>query len=292
MDAYLHCEGLVRSADKDRYLAGLFAPAPARRDLYALYAFAVEIARIGDVAREPLAGEIRLQWWREVLAGERSEAAGNPVVAALLDTIATRALPTEPLTRLIDAHGRDLYGEAMASQADLDADAEATAGTLFALGAIILAGGEPPKVGLAAREVANLPELAVGEAARHAGIAYGIARRIAGFPRDAARGKIFVPDDVLARHGVARAEIEARQDSAGLRAVLAQLRDHARSAFAAFSAAAPTLPEWAAPAFLVAALVPQMLARPAHADPFAVTEVPQWRKQWTLWWTAQRWPTN
>ena len=50
-DAHAHCEALVRVADKDRYLAGLFAPAAARRHLYALYAFASEIARVREAAR-------------------------------------------------------------------------------------------------------------------------------------------------------------------------------------------------------------------------------------------------
>ena len=60
-DAYIHCEALVRAADKDRYLASLFAPAAARQHLHALYAFAGEIARVHEAAREPLPGEIRLQ---------------------------------------------------------------------------------------------------------------------------------------------------------------------------------------------------------------------------------------
>ena len=38
-----------------------------------------------EPAREPLPGEIRLQWWREVLGGERpGEAGAHPVAAALL----------------------------------------------------------------------------------------------------------------------------------------------------------------------------------------------------------------
>ena len=279
-DAYGHCEALVRAADKDRYLAGLFAPAPARRHLYALYAFAVEIARVREAVREPAAGEIRLQWWRDAVGGERIEAAGNPVAAALFDTVAQCALPSEPLIRLIDAHGFDLYDDAMASLAELDAYAEATAGTLFALGASILvgAGGPPARVGEAAR---------IAAAARPAGIAYGVAQRLRTFPRDAARRKIFVPNDVLARHRVTREEIEARQDSTGLRAALAQLRDHARSAFAEFASAARALPERTAPAFLVAALVPLVLAA-RDAEPFAAADVPRWRRQWALWWAARR----
>src|SRR5215813_7255803 len=102
---YTHCEALVRAADKDRYLASLFAPAPARPHLHALYAFASEISRVRDAAREPLPGEIRLQWWRDVLEGEgRGEVSANPVAAALLDTIARCGLPTARLIALIDAH--------------------------------------------------------------------------------------------------------------------------------------------------------------------------------------------
>ena len=84
-EAFAHCEALVRTADKDRFLRTLFAPAEHRGALFALYAFNVEVARVREAAREPLAGEIRLQWWRDVLAGEgRGEVAANPVAAALL----------------------------------------------------------------------------------------------------------------------------------------------------------------------------------------------------------------
>jgi phytoene synthase len=85
MDAsYRHCEALVRAADKDRFLATLFAPGRKRGPLFALYAFNIEIAGVRDRVREPMAGEIRLQWWRDVLDGERGgEAAANPVAAAL-----------------------------------------------------------------------------------------------------------------------------------------------------------------------------------------------------------------
>ena len=83
-----HCAALVREADRDRYLATLFAPAEHRDALFALYAFNVEIARVRDLAREPMPGEIRLQWWREVLSGERDgEAAAHPVAAALRETL-------------------------------------------------------------------------------------------------------------------------------------------------------------------------------------------------------------
>ena len=97
-DAFAHCEELVRVADQDRFLASLFAPAEHRGALFALYAFNVEVSRVREAVREPLAGEIRLQWWRDVLAGEgRGEVAANPVAAALAATIARYRLPVERL---------------------------------------------------------------------------------------------------------------------------------------------------------------------------------------------------
>jgi phytoene synthase len=276
-DAYAHCEALVRSFDKDRYLASLFAPAESRPHLHALHAFAGEIARVRAAARgEALPGEIRLQWWRDVLEGQAwGEVSANPVAAALIDTVARCALPKGRLIVLIDAHTFDIYDDAMASLADLDAYAEQTSGVLFALAAHILGGKE----GADASAVAP------------AGIAWGVAQRLRSFPRDLAHRQLYVPLDLLARHAVTRGEVEARHDTAGLRAALAELRDHARAAFARFAAAAPQIPEPCAPAFLIAALTPQMLARlDAAADPFADAEAPPWRRQWALWRAARRWP--
>jgi phytoene synthase len=278
-DSYAHCEALVRAADKDRYLASLFAPAAARQHLHALYAFASEIARVREAAREPLPGEIRLQWWRDVLEGEgRGEVSANPVAASLLDTVARCALPRARLIALIDTHGFDLYDDTMPSLADLDAYAEHTCGALFALAAQIL--GD--------RDSAD----AIATAATPAGIAYGVVQRLRTFPRDQARRQLFVPRHLLAQHGVTREEIEARQNAAGLCGALAALRDHVRAAFGRFHAAAPDIPESCAPAFLVAALVPPLLARldATAADPFASVDVPQWRRQWVLWRAARRWP--
>ena len=125
-----HCAALVREADRDRYLATLFAPAEHRAALFALYAFNVEIARVRDLAREPLPGEIRLQWWREALAGEREgEAAANPVAAALRETLVRYGFVAAPLLELIDERAFDLYDEPMltAGALELYADPHAIA---------------------------------------------------------------------------------------------------------------------------------------------------------------------
>ena len=111
-DAFAHCEELVRSHDKDRFLASLFAPADRRKYLFALYAFALEIGRVKYLVHEPMAGIIRLQWWRDAVSGLRDgEAAANPVAAALLETIANTGVDRDQLTQAVEARQAELQGE-------------------------------------------------------------------------------------------------------------------------------------------------------------------------------------
>ena len=217
-DAFAYCAELVRTADRDRFLSSLFAPAEHRGALHALYAFNVEVARVREVAREPLPGEIRLQWWSEVLRGERAgEASANPVASALLTVIERYRLESTGLTALIDARCFDLYDDPMARLADLEAYARKTSSALIALAAQIL--------GSADAEVTET-------VATPAGIAYAIAGLIRAFPLHAARRQLYVPLEVLERHGVEPQDIFAGKSSENLRAAFADLR---RSPAAIFS---------------------------------------------------------
>lgn len=99
-------ESQVRRLDPDRWLASRFVADPAARaDLIALYAFDHELARAPRVASNPLVGEIRLSWWREMLdeAYERRPVRRHPTALALAGAISRRSLPREPLEAMIDA---------------------------------------------------------------------------------------------------------------------------------------------------------------------------------------------
>jgi phytoene synthase len=264
-DTFGYCAELVRAADRDRFIASLFAPAGHRGALHALYAFNVEITRVRELAREPLAGEIRLQWWSDVLNGERREEANaNPVAAALLETIARYGFATDKLTDLIEAHRLDLYDEPMAGIADLEAYAARISSVLIALAAHILGAS-------------------AATAAEPAGIAYGITGRLRSLPLHAARHQLYVPTELLARHGVAAHDVFAGRSSDGLTTALAQLRDLARRHLAAARTAILTLPPQAVPAFLPVTLVRPWLDRLDRSDPFAPADIAPWRRQWLIW---------
>ena len=270
-----HCADLVREADRDRYLATLFAPAEHRDALLSLYAFNVEIARVRDLAREPMPGEIRLQWWREALAGTRdTEAAAHPVAAALREMLTRYGLSADPLQALIDAHTFDLYDAPMASLQEFDEYAGDTRGAVFAFAAAILGGLTPEAQALS----------------RHAGIAYTVAGVLTNLPLNAARRQLFVPQDLLGRHGVVPEAVFARENSEPLRAALADLRAHAREHLVAGQAAFGNMPPAALPALLPVATVGAVLRRMARpgADPFSPQPLSLIRRQWLLWRAARR----
>jgi phytoene synthase len=222
--AYAHCEALVRASDQDRFVASLFAPTGTRPHLFALYAFNLEIARVAEVAQAPLAGEIRLQWWYDALTGAgHGEVAGHPVANAVLDTLDRCRLSTQPLLDLIEARRSDLYQEPIATSAEFDSYVRRTSSGLFATAARIVAW--------------NGHELA--DAADAAGLAYGTTTLLAVAPLHASSGHVYVPSEVLDRHGAGAADLLAGRATPALTEALAELIARAERDFGGFLARSP-----------------------------------------------------
>ena len=176
--AFAACEAAVRRSDPDRYFSALFAPADKRPLVFALYAFNHELARIAEVVREPMMGEIRLQWWRETVEGARE---GKPrphdVARALAELFARADLPLDLFEAMMDARAFDFSPEPFADDAARDAYLNATSGNLIRLAARLLGDGEMHH-----------------NVAREAGIAYGLAGLIRSQAFHRARGKVFLHD--------------------------------------------------------------------------------------------------
>jgi phytoene synthase len=98
---------MVRRHDPDRFFCTLFAPEAKREALFSLYAFNHELARAGEVAREPGLALIRLQWWREVVEGA---ARRHEVATPLRSAIAAGALPEDALLSMIEAREAAVQG--------------------------------------------------------------------------------------------------------------------------------------------------------------------------------------
>ncbi|MEH2542562.1 MULTISPECIES: phytoene/squalene synthase family protein [unclassified Bradyrhizobium] len=264
------CADLVRTHDFVRYASTLFLPQIQRRALLSIYAFNVEILRVREQVSQPLPGEIRLQWWTDMLEGAgRGGVEGNPVTAELLQTIAEFRLPIEPLSRLIEEHQFDLYNDPMPSMAALEGYVTDTASALFSL---------------AARTAAQ-PSVAIDHLSRHAGLAQGMAQVIAALPLDAARRQLFVPLQLLQQHGSGMEQVFSGKQTPQARAAIDQLigegQKHLRTAFELLTHVTPQ----ARPVFLPLAMVRRDLERMSRADvdPFVPHVTSRLRTLWTLW---------
>lgn len=275
-DCFSYCEELVRRGDKDRFLASLFAPEDNRKHLFALYAFNLEVARIRDVVSDALPGEMRLQWWRDALAGcGHGEVGRHPVAAALIETLDRCDLSCQPFHDLIEARTFDIYDDPMPTIPDLEAYARATSSQPMAVASEILG-----------VRGCNWTAAMVD----HGGIAYAITGLLRAMPFHASRGQIFLPDEIIARHGVDREDLFSARETPELRAALTEVRALARHHLDQAGTCIRDICKQAVPAVLPIALVRpylQTMDRPGY-KPFAEKcVVPQWRRQWTLWKAAR-----
>ena len=264
------CAELLRTHDFTRYVSTLFVPAEQRRALVALYAFNVEISRVHEQVSQPLPGEVRLQWWTDVLAGAgHGGVEGNPVAAELMLAIRSWRLPIERLSRLIDEHQFDLYNDPMPTMAALEGYINDTSAVLFSLGAAI----------------ATRPSEEVEHLARHTGLAQGMVQVIAALPRDASRRQLFLPQQLLESHGCGIEEVFAGKQTPRLRAALGQLLDEARAHLKTAFALLADVPPQVRPVFLPLAMVDRDLKRMSRVDndPFALQTTSIFRTLWTLW---------
>ena len=230
------CLMTLKQGDPDRYWACLFSPQPHRVALAALYAFNLEIARTREIVSEPMIGEIRLQWWREALNGERAdEAIAHPIAGPLVAAMARYRLPVKPLLDLIDARIFDLYDDPMGTITELEAYCGQTASALFRLVSIILADGG---------------EIGSADLAGHSGVAFGIAGLSSAFPWHAARGQLYIPSTILQRYQVKSEDISTRNETAELMQALAEMRQKAREHLSQARSLLAVAPAATRPAYL------------------------------------------
>lgn len=127
------CADLVERGDPDRFVAVMAAPSNLRARLWPLYAFNLEIARAPWVTKEPMIAEMRLQWWRDVVAEPTPRA--HDVAGPLHDLIGAAGLDLGVLDRMVAARVWDVYSEPFEDQAGFDRYLDDTAGSLMWLAA-------------------------------------------------------------------------------------------------------------------------------------------------------------
>lgn len=169
------CADIVRRGDPSRFHATMAAPVAARRALFPIYAFNIEVARAPWVTQEPMLAEMRLQWWRDALEQIRSGegARRHEVVMPLARVLDDSAITC--LDALIAARRCDTARAPFETDDDLRAYLAATSGNLMQV---------------AARALGPAPE----DVVQNAGLALGVANWFRAIPRLEAAGCRPLPD--------------------------------------------------------------------------------------------------
>jgi len=184
----------VRRYDRDRFVTVLLAPPDRREDLFILYAFNLEIARIRETVRETLLGQIRLQWWRDALETVwRGGRPGHPVGDELADLVARHALARPAFDRLLEAREVDLQEGPPKDERELQLYIDGSAAELNGLAALLLAGGDAP----------------TQEAARAVGRAWGRIGLMRAHAFHIKTRRLFLPESFLAAEKLATEDLFA-----------------------------------------------------------------------------------
>ncbi len=220
-------------------LAARLLPRAVREDVDLLYLVLrtlddlVDLEGARDGGPRAADAEARLAaveaWARDAATSRGSVPAGGSVPAVptretrILDDLARRhpALPRDAVADFMAGMRQDLAGPRIATEEDLDLYCYRVAGTVGRLMAAIL-GGEGPGADAAARSL---------------GIAMQRTNIIRDVDEDLANGRIYLPAEALARHGLTPATLPA----ADRRALLADAIGRADAAYTAGIAGIPLL---------------------------------------------------
>jgi phytoene synthase len=208
--AYRHCAAVAARHGKSYHLATRLLTAERRPAIHALYAAARTADDLVDLPGADPAGDLA-DWSRALLGDLEAGWSDDPVRLALVHTYRRHAIPVEHLVDFLAAMTSDLD---VTGYATLDALDRYMWGSAAVIGLQVL-----PVLGTA-------PGVAREEAAPHA-IALGEAFQLTNFLRDVAedidRGRVYLPADLMAAHGVTREQLAEKRFSPGFRELMREM---------------------------------------------------------------------
>jgi 15-cis-phytoene synthase len=208
--AYRYCASIAARHGKSYHLATRLLTPGRRPAVHALYAAARTADDLVDHPGADPAGDLT-DWSRAVLAELAEGWSEDPVRLALVDTYRRYAIPVEHLVDFLAAMSTDLDVDSYADLAALD---RYMWGSASVIGLQVL-----PVLGTA-------PGVAHEEAAPHA-IALGEAFQLTNFLRDVAedvdRGRVYLPADAMAAHGVTREQLAEKRFDDNFRELMREM---------------------------------------------------------------------
>jgi phytoene synthase len=225
--AYERCRELHRQHGRTYYLATRLLPAWKRRHVHALYGFtryADEIVDRTEALPPAERAELLAEWSDRFMAGLRGERVDDPLLPAVLHTIAVFDLDLEDFAKFLRSMAMDLTVTSYPTYEDLLDYMEGSAAVIGTMMLPILGSADPA---------------AAREPARQLGFAFQLTNFIRDVAEDLDRGRTYLPDSHLGEFGVTRRQLQRRVTTPAIRELIKYevgvARDH-------YAAAAPGIP--------------------------------------------------
>jgi phytoene synthase len=197
--SYAECKRLNSLHGKTYYLATLLLPKPKRKYVHALYGFARYADEIVDDLESTLTVEEKADalgsWGNKILGDLKSGKSDDAVGRALIDTVNTFDIPHAHFEAFLHSMTMDLTVQEYQKYEDL----------------LEYVYGSAAVIGLEMVPVLGALEEGAYECAKKLGIAFQLANFIRDVGEDLDRGRIYLPIQELAEHGVTREMLEARE---------------------------------------------------------------------------------
>jgi phytoene synthase len=271
-----YCEQKAASSGSSFYYAFRFLPSEQRRAITALYAFCREVDDIVDECSDPVVARTKLQWWRTELANAYGGNPRHPVAQALARAVQAYDLPAEYFEEIIDGMEMDLNHTAYPSFKELALYCYRAAGV----------------VGLLAVEIFGYEDRRTLKYARDLGTALQLTNIIRDVREDAARGRIYLPQDEMTRFNVTPGDLHRPQTSDRLRGLLEFQTQRARQYYDQALGQLPEQDRYLQRSGLIMAAIYRTTLEEIARDNFRVLEqrisLTPLRKLWIAWSTARR----
>ncbi|HET8876372.1 MAG TPA: presqualene diphosphate synthase HpnD [Casimicrobiaceae bacterium] len=219
-----YCAQKVAQSGSSFYYSFRLLPPPRRAAISALYAYCREVDDVVDEVSDPSVARVKLAWWRTEVDAIFTGTPQHPVALALADAAERYGLAQSNLQTVIDGMQMDLERARYVDFAELETYCDRVAGVVGVMSAAIF-GYEDPSTLVYARRL---------------GVAFQLTNIIRDVGEDARRGRIYLPQDELARFGVAPSDLLRARSSP---AFVGLMRFQTERASAWYDTALAALPE-------------------------------------------------
>jgi 15-cis-phytoene synthase len=255
MDAHQYCQEHAAASGSSFYYSFVFLPPDTRRAITAFYALCRELDDVVDECHDRQVALAKLDWWREEIGRFAAGAPEHPATRALYDTVQGHTIPPALLLEIVDGMAMDLDYPRYPDFKSLHLYCYRVAGVVGEVAASIFGGSR------------SEDDRDIRRYAHELGLAFQLTNIIRDVGEDARRGRIYLPQDELARFGVAEADILNGRSTPEFQALMQfqfeRAVTHYESALAALPAHARRAQR---PGLVMAAIYRTLLDEIRHAD--------------------------